>query len=45
MLTTSQYTAKHKEDDTITQSSQILSERTLNLKKEINKLDDEIIQL
>ena len=45
MLTTSQYTAKNKEDDTITQSSQILSERTLNLKKEINKLDDEIIQL
>ena len=46
-LTTSQYTgmSKEKADDTITQSSQILSERTLNLKKEITKLDDEILQL
>lgn len=31
--------------DTITTSSQILSDRTLNLKKEINNLDDEIMQL
>ena len=44
-LTTSQYTGKDKADDTITQSSHLLSERTLNLKKEITKLDDEILQL
>lgn len=29
----------------LTQSSQILSERTLNLKFQITKLDDEIVQL
>jgi hypothetical protein len=32
-------------DASVTQSSQILSERTCNLKKEITKLDDEIVQL
>lgn len=31
--------------DTITTSSQILSERTLNLKKEITNLDEEILLL
>jgi len=29
----------------LTQSSQILSERTLNLKNQINKLDEEIVML
>jgi len=31
--------------DSISQSSAVLSERTINLKKEITKLDDEIMQL
>lgn len=31
--------------DSVTQSSHVLSERTLNLKKEIGKLDDEILML
>ena len=39
--------ASHKVSKTksLTQSSQILSERTLNLKFQITKLDDEIVQL
>jgi len=39
------YSSHNLPKDTITTSSQLLSERTMNLKQEISNLDDEIVQL